>query len=759
MELAIFLGYICFKLRLILIKLPIFNPSALMTTLRFSAVQIAQNRQKIEVIRPSDKVSDYFGVNVFGKEAMRTHLSADMFKKASEAIENGAIISPEVADAVASAMRTWAMSKGATHYTHWFQPLTGAPAEKHDAFFDIESNGEVIEKFSGKSLVRQEPDASSFPSGGLRATFEARGYTAWDPSSPAFLMVIEDSITLCIPTVFVSYTGESLDYKTPLLKSLAAIDKAATAVCELFDRDVTRVSATLGPEQEYFLIDKALYLARPDLVMAGRTVFGHAPAKGQQLEDHYFGSIPSRVRNFMIDFETEAVKLGIPIRTRHNEVAPSQFECAPTFEEANLAVDHNSLLMDVMEKVAERHNFKVLFHEKPFAGLNGTGKHNNWSLVTNTGKNLLGPSSKAKENLQFLTFFVNTIKAVHQHAPLLRAAIASAGNDYRLGANEAPPAIISVFIGQELSAVLKELEENANVKVEKGDNLYMKLGIDKIPPILLDNTDRNRTSPFAFTGNKFEFRAVGGSANCASPMTVLNLIVAEQLTLFKQDVEAEMTKVDKREVAIVNVLRRYIKESKSIIFEGDNYSDEWVAEAEKRGLPNIKSTPISLKALISTEAIDLFERHHIMTHAEAEARYEVLLESYIKKVQIESRVMGDLASNHIIPVAIAYQNKLIENLKGLKELGIETDSTATVKEAIIQISKHISAIQKGVHEMTEARKAANNLGSTAEMALAYEQKVKDAFFEEIRYHVDKLELLVDDQDWPLAKYREILMIR
>ncbi|TAF65146.1 MAG: glutamine synthetase type III [Cytophagales bacterium] len=730
-----------------------------MSTLRFKALEQAQSRTPLNVTLPSVRVSDFYGVNVFSSEAMRSLLSPSMFKKVEQAIHQGATIEPEVADAVASAMKNWAILQGATHYTHWFQPLTGTTAEKHDAFFDVEHTGEVIEKFKGSALIRQEPDASSFPSGGLRATFEARGYTAWDPSSPAFIMEIEGSKTLCIPTVFVSYTGEALDYKTPLLKSLEALDKAAVPVCELFDKDVKKVFATLGPEQEYFLVDRALFYARPDLLMTGRTVFGHAPAKGQQLEDHYFGSIPARIRAFMVDFEIEANKLGIPVRTRHNEVAPAQFECAPTFEEINLAVDHNILLMDVMEKVAEKHNLKVLFHEKPFAGLNGTGKHNNWSMGTDTGKNLLSPSSKPRENLQFLTFFVNVVKAVHDNAALLRASIASASNDYRLGANEAPPAIISVFIGSEMTSVLKELEENANVKIEKGDNLYMKLGINKIPPILLDNTDRNRTSPFAFTGNKFEFRAVGGSANCSSAMTVLNLIVADQLLKFKQDVDEQLKNTDKKEVAIVNVLRNYIKQSKNILFEGDNYSEEWEKEAEKRGLPNFKSTPKALDAYVNKTTLALYENHNIMSPAEAHARHEVYLENYIRKVQIESRVMGDLALNHIVPTAVVYQNKLITNLKGLKDLGIETESTKTITELIKEISHHISEIQKSVNEMVEARKAANNITDSREKAITYQEKVKEAYFERIRYSVDKLELMVDDNDWPLVKYRELLFVR
>jgi glutamine synthetase len=731
-----------------------------MAILRFNAIETAQNRANVQVNMPASKVSDYFGINVFNDDAMRQYLSVENYKKLHQAIEHGQKIDNELADAVAGAMKNWAMSKGVTHYTHWFQPLTGTTAEKHDAFYDIDSKGIALEKFKGSALAQQEPDASSFPSGGIRATFEARGYTAWDPTSPAFIMEIEGSKTLCIPTIFVSYTGEALDYKTPLLKALLAVDKAATAICsEYFDKDVNKVVATLGPEQEYFLVDKALFYSRPDLVMAGRTVFGHAPAKGQQLEDHYFGSIPSRVRAFMVDFEIEAQKLGIPIRTRHNEVAPAQFECAPTFEEVNLAVDHNTLLMDVMEKVAERHNFKVLFHEKPFAGINGSGKHNNWALGTNTGKNLLAPTSKPKENLQFLTFFVNTIKAVHDYADLLRASIASAGNDFRLGANEAPPAIISIFVGAEMKKVLEELEHNATVKIEKGDNLYMKLGINKVPQIILDTTDRNRTSPFAFTGNKFEFRAVGGSANCAAPMVVLNAIMAYQLQQFKKDVEKESEKTDKKEVAIINVLRNYIKVSKNVLFEGDNYSDEWAKEAERRGLPNIKSTPQALDAYISQKSLALFKELGIMSHREVEARYEINLENYIKKVQIESRVMGDLALNHVIPAAVAYQNQLIKNIEGLMDIDMgDIEGTDTIKDAIRDISKYIGSIQSNVKKMIDARKEANLIENSKERALAYENNVK-SLFEPIRYAVDKLELIVDDNLWPLAKYRELLMVR
>lgn len=724
-----------------------------MAYLRFRALDAVNSREPVKLNLPDQKVSDYYGSNVYGNEAMKQTLAPSVYKKVVAAMEKGEKIDPATADAVAGAIKSWAMQKGVTHYTHWFQPLTGSTAEKHDAFFEPEG-GRAIEKFKGSALVQQEPDASSFPNGGIRNTFEARGYTAWDPSSSAFIW----GSTLCIPTIFVSYTGEALDYKTPLLKALAAVDKAATAVCQYFDRDVTKVTATLGPEQEYFLIDEALFNARPDLVMSGRTVFGHSPARGQQLEDHYFGSIPPRVHDFMKDFEYETYKLGMPVRTRHNEVAPSQFEVAPTFEECNLSCDHNQLLMDVMQKVAARHKLKVLFHEKPFAGINGNGKHNNWSLGTNTGKNLLGPSSKPKENLVFLTFFVNVIKAVHDYADLLRSSIASASNDHRLGANEAPPAIMSVFLGSQLTEVLNELEKNGNVKVDKGDNVYMKLGISKIPEILLDNTDRNRTSPFAFTGNKFEFRAVGSSANSAAPMTILNTIVAETLTKFKEEVDKQIKKGTKKEVAIINVLREYIKASKKIRFEGNGYSDEWVKEAEKRGLKNVKATPEALDFFIEPKSLEIFVKHGIMSEREAHARHEIMLESYLKKVQIESRVMTDLALNHVVPTAIAYQNKLVDNVKGLKEIGLKPDVYKTTIEAIEEMSKHISSIQKNVDEMVEARKKANALEDTREKAILYNKEVLK-FFESIRYAADKLELIVDDEDWPLVKYREMLFLR
>ncbi|WP_421830880.1 glutamine synthetase III [Larkinella sp.] len=729
-----------------------------MSNFRFKALEIAQSRQALSVPPPAERVTEYYGAYTFNNEVMRSLLSPEAYLKITQAIDTGGKIDRDIADEVANAMKAWATAKGATHYTHWFQPLTGATAEKHDAFFDVTMDGKAIEKFKGGALVQQEPDASSFPSGGLRNTFEARGYTGWDPSSPAFLMDNgAGGKTLCIPSVFISYTGEALDYKTPLLKALLEVDKAATAVCQYFDRNVTKVTPTLGVEQEYFVVDKALFYARPDLVMAGRSVFGHSPARGQQLEDHYFGTIPPRVNAYMVDFEFEAMKLGMPVRTRHNEVAPGQFEVAPTFEEVNLAIDHNALLMDLMEKVAEKHNFKVLFHEKPFAGINGSGKHNNWSLGTNTGVNLLAPSSKPKESLRFLTFLVNVVKAVHDHADLLRASIASAGNEYRLGANEAPPAIVSIFLGESLTKALEDLETKSEVIVNKGDNVYYKLGINRIPSLLRDNTDRNRTSPFAFTGNKFEFRAVGGGANSASTMTVLNTIVAAQLVTFKQELDARLANGEKKELAIVEILKEYYKSSKRILFEGNGYSDEWVEEAAKRGLSNIKSTPEALGVYLKPESLELFERVGVLSHAEVESRYEIELEKYIKKVQIESRVVGDLAMNHVVSTALKYLNKLAETAKALVDLGM-TDEAEPIKALIKEISTRVIAIKKNVEEMTETRKKANNLTDTAEMAKIYATEVKD-FFDVIRYEVDKLELIIDDEDWPLVKYRELLFVK
>jgi glutamine synthetase len=720
-----------------------------MAQLRFEALKKLSERSRVHVDLPSPNVSKFFGENVFGNEQMRATLAPAVYKKVSQAIKNHEKIDETIADAVAAAAKSWAMAKGASHFTHWFQPMTGGTAEKHDSFFDALAG---IEKFKGSELVQQEPDASSFPSGGIRTTFEARGYTAWDPTSPMFLY----GKTLCIPTIFVSYTGETLDTKAPLLKALKAVDQAATKVCQLFDKDIQHVVASLGPEQEYFVVDKALFNARPDLVMAGRTVFGHAPARGQQMEDHYFGSIPPRVYDFMKDFEIEAWKLGIPVRTRHNEVAPSQFEVAPLFEEVNVSNDHNQLMMDVMSRVADRHNLNVIFHEKPFAGLNGSGKHNNWSLITDTGVNLYAPTSSARDNLMFLTFFVTTIKAVHEHADLLRAAIATPGNDFRLGANEAPPAIMSVFIGSQMTAVLDELEKKGNVKIEKGDNMYMKLGIDQIPEIILDATDRNRTSPFAFTGNKFEFRAVGGSDNCAVSMTVLNTIVADQLEKFHDAVSKEVEKGEEKRLAIVNVLRKYIKESKDVRFEGDGYSEEWVKEAAKRKLGNVKNMVRALDAYLTKKAKELFERHEVMSEKEVEARVEIKLEAYIKRVQIEARVMGDLAMNHIVPTAIAYQNKLIINANGLKGLGVDNKA---VVQTIKEISGHIEVIKTNVRAMIEERKRLNKISDTHKRAIGYCDDIKEKYFEVIRDSVDKLELLVDNEDWPLVKYRELLFLR
>lgn len=728
-----------------------------MATLRFQALKETFNRKPIPVQEP-ERRSAIFGANVFNEAAMRQYLTKDSFKSVMDAIENGSKIDRSVADHISTGMKEWAISKGATHYTHWFQPLTGATAEKHDAFFETIEDGTAIEKFGGGQLVQQEPDASSFPNGGIRNTFEARGYTAWDPTSPAFIF----GTTLCIPTVFVSYTGEALDNKTPLLRSLQAVDQAATAVAKYFDKNVTKVVATLGWEQEYFLIDKSLAASRPDISLSGRTLLGHSSAKGQQLDDHYFGSIPSRVLNFMRDLETECMYLGIPVKTRHNEVAPNQFELAPIFEEANLAVDHNSLIMDVMDKVADRHNFKILFHEKPFAGINGSGKHNNWSLATNTGTNLLSPGSTPMKNLQFLTFFVNTIKAVNEYEELLRASIASASNDHRLGANEAPPAIISVFIGSQLTQVLDELEKVTRGKLSPEEKTDLKLNVvGKIPEILLDNTDRNRTSPFAFTGNKFEFRAVGSSANCANPMTVLNAIVAKQLQLFKAEVDALIeAKQMKKDDAIFNVLREYIKQSKRIRFEGDGYGEAWEKEAKKRGLSNHKTTPEALKARVAKKTIALFEELAIMSKVEIEARHEIEVEEYAKRIQIEGRVLGDIARNHVIPTAIKYQNILIENVQGLKDIyGKDFKTHAGEQMQLIEaISTHIAQINKNVSLMIEERKKANALNDMEKCAVAYCNKVKP-YFELIRYHADKLELLVDDELWPLTKYRELLFTR
>jgi glutamine synthetase len=736
----------------------LFKIIQIMATLRFQALNEASSRKPVQFAEMNRK-SLLFGSNVFNEKAMKQYLTSDALKAVQSAVLNGTKIDRKLADYIAMGMKEWALSKGVTHYTHWFQPLTGSTAEKHDAFFETSYDGsDPLEKFGGGQLVQQEPDASSFPNGGIRNTFEARGYTAWDPTSPAFIY----GTTLCIPTVFISYTGEALDNKIPLLRALSAIDEAATDICKFFDKNVKKVTATLGWEQEYFLVDSALANSRPDLMMTGRTLLGHTSAKGQQLDDHYFGSIPSRALTYMRDLEQECMLLGIPVKTRHNEVAPNQFELAPIFEETNLAVDHNCLLMDVMEKVAERHDFKVLLHEKPFKGVNGSGKHNNWSLATDTGVNLLSPSKTPMSNLQFLAFFINTIKAVNDYETLLRAAIATASNDHRLGANEAPPAIISVFIGEQLTKVLAELEVVTDGKLSPEEKTDLKLNVvGKIPEVILDNTDRNRTSPFAFTGNKFEFRAVGSSANCSNAMTTLNTIVAKQLKDFKAEVDALIdNKAMKKDDAIFNVLREYIKVSKNILFEGDGYSEAWEKEAAKRGLSNFKTTPEALKARVSKQAMDLFSEMGILNHVEMEARYEIELEEYTKKIQIEGRVLGDLSINHVIPTAIRYQNTLIENVKGLKDIfGDEFKTLAKEQISIIrEISGHIEGINSKVEAMTNERKIANNLSNAQIMAEAYCNKVKP-YFEEIRNHCDKLELLIDDEIWTLTKYRELLFAK
>ena len=725
-----------------------------MSTLRFHALKQSLDRLPIP-ITGEVKQSDIFGANVFGFKTMRQFLTKEAFNSLMRAIDKGDKINRSIADQIASSMKDWAMAKGVTHYTHWFQPLTGATAEKHDAFFETVGNGEALERFEGNQLVQQEPDASSFPNGGIRNTFEARGYTAWDPTSPAFIY----GTTLCIPTVFVAYTGEALDYKTPLLRALNAVDQAATDVSRYFDKTVKKVTASLGWEQEYFLIDKALVASRPDIEMSGRTLLGHSSAKDQQLDDHYFGTIPARALNFMRELETESMLLGIPVKTRHNEVAPNQFELAPIYEEANLAVDHNSLVMDVMQKVADRHNFKVLFHEKPFAGVNGSGKHNNWSLSTDNGINLLAPGKTPMSNLQFLTFFINTIKAVHDNEELLRACIASATNDHRLGANEAPPAIMSVFIGAQLTKVLHELEGVTKGKLSPEEKTDLKLNVvGKIPEILLDNTDRNRTSPFAFTGNKFEFRAVGSTANCANPMTVLNSIVARQLIDFKSEVDSLISKKYlKKDEAIFNVLREYIKTSRNILFEGNGYGGDWEKEAVKRGLSNNKNTPDALKVKIDPKTIALYESLNVMNKVEIEARYDIEIEEYVHIIQIEGRSLGDIARNHVIPTAVKYQNILIDNVKGLKDIyGKDFKQYASEQLLLIaEISKRIEAINSGVTKMTNERKKANSVDDTTKKAKIYCSKVKP-LFDDIRYHCDKLELLIDDELWPLAKYRELL---
>ena len=704
------------------------------------------------------KYSSLFASHVFTDAVLEQYVNKETYNQVAQAVNKGSKINRRYADQIAASLKAWAMSKGATHYTHWFQPLTGGTAEKHDAFFDLQSSGKPMENFEGTQLVQQEPDASSFPSGGIRNTFEARGYTAWDPTSPAFIL----DKTLCIPTIFVSYTGEALDYKTPLLKSIQSLDNAATEICKYFDKNVTKVNATLGWEQEYFLVDKSLAASRPDLIITGRTLFGHQPSKGQQLDDHYFGSIPPRVLSYMKELEHSAIQLGIPLKTRHNEVAPGQFELAPVYEEANLSVDHNSLVMDLMRKIANKHDFIVLFHEKPFEGINGSGKHNNWSLSTNTGVNLLSPGKTPMSNLQFLTFFINTIAAVLTHESLMRASIASASNDFRLGSGEAPPAILSVFIGKQLTAVMDNLENVSKGKLSPEEKTDLKLNvIGKIPEILLDNTDRNRTSPFAFTGNKFEFRAVGSKSNCAKSITVLNAAVAQQLEKFGKEVEDLIEKKEmKKDDAIFNALRDNLKGIKNILFEGDGYSDIWIEEAKKRGLSHNQNTPDALTAYISKKSISLFEQTMVFSEREVMARYTVDLKEYIMRVQIESRTLGDIARNHIIPTAIKFQNVLIKNVKGLKEIyGNDFQKYAEVQLKIIErISGHINEINKGIVQMVETRKSLNKIEEEYEKAHAYCEKVLP-FLKDIRYHCDKLELVTDDDLWPLAKYRELLFCR
>ena len=728
---------------------------------RFYAIEEA-NRRKIPTIGfISHKVSDYYAQNVFTDDKLKNYVSNKVYKQLKECVSNNQKIDRDTAEHIAQGMKNWAIENGAKSYTHWFQPLTGLTAEKHDSFFEPTENGKAIESFGANNLVQQEPDASSFPNGGLRQTFEARGYTAWDPTSPAFLMESNFGKTLCIPTIFISYTGETLDFKAPLLKSIEAMEKAVLPVVNYFDKAATKITATLGWEQEYFLIDEAFYHARPDLMYTGRTLLGAIPAKGQQLEDYYFGAIPARALNFMIDLERECHLLGIPIRTRHNEVAPCQFECAPMFEECNVAVDHNQLLMDVMEKIGQKHKLKVLLHEKPFKGVNGSGKHNNWSLSTNTGKNLLSPGKTPKTNLLFLTTFVNVIAAVAKYSDVLRAAIASAGNDHRLGANEAPPAIISVFIGKALTHVLNELAEK--VGDSKSNQLLtedLKLHIhNQIPDILLDNTDRNRTSPFAFTGNKFEIRATGSSANCSSTMVVMNTIVADQFTRFRNEVENLISKEgEKKEGAIMRVLKNYILESQNILFEGDNYSEEWAAEAAKRGLNNVRTTPYALDFWMVKENVDVFARHGVLSEREMEARHDIFNHNYLLKVQIEGRLIGELCVNNIIPVAIQYQNNILDNIIKLKEAGFDKNMYKAQSELVENLSGHLAQVKSLVDSMIEARKICNKIEDNAAKAKAYCDKVVP-YFDEIRYHADKLEQLVDNKLWPLAKYREILSLK
>ena len=721
--------------------------------LRFKMVEAALNHRAVDVKAPSARPSDYFGEKVFGRNVMRKYLDKPTYEALLSTMDNGTPLSLELADSVAAGMRQWALDNGADHYTHWFQPLTGGTAEKHDSFSDPDGKGLVIESFSGKVLAQQEPDASSFPNGGIRNTFEARGYSAWDPTSPAFIV----DTTLCIPTVFIAYTGEALDYKVPLLRSMSAVDEAATAVCHYFDKNVSHVKTFLGWEQEFFLVDESLWAVRPDLVLTGRTLMGHESAKNQQLEDHYFGAIPSRVINFMRDLEYESLKLGIPLKTRHNEVAPNQFELAPVYEEANLANDHNQLLMTIMDKIARRHHFRVLLHEKPFKGINGSGKHNNWSLGTDTGVNLFSPGKTPSENLQFITFLVNVIAAVYKHNGLLKAAIMSATNSHRLGANEAPPAIISAFLGAQISTILDKLERSASDDAIRFDakNVLKMSGVTQIPSILLDNTDRNRTSPFAFTGNRFEFRAVGASDNCAEAIITLCAATAEQLTEFKSNVDARIEKGVKKDRAIYEELKRLIKSCKAVHFDGNGYSDEWKQEAAKRGLDCETSAPKIFDRYLDAASLKMFDKTGVFNRVELEARTEVKWETYTKKLQIEARVVGDITMNHIIPVASKYESVLLDKAYKMKELGIKFDSDL---ELIRDIQLHTSALQKLVADMVEARRVANRLDDQREKAIKYHDTVA-VYFDEIRDHIDKMEEVIDDQIWPLPKYRELQFIR
>ena len=729
-----------------------------MAQFRLKALEEVLNREPAPFVREENLVSDYYGMLVFDQPKMKKYLSKEAYNAVMDAIDNGTTIDRKMADQIAQGMKSWALENGATHYTHWFHPLTDSTAEKHDAFIEHSEKGGVMEAFSGKLLAQQEPDASSFPSGGIRQTFEARGYTAWDPTSPAFI----SETTLTIPTVFISYTGEALDYKTPLLRALHVVDKAATAVCQYFDKNVSSVKANLGWEQEYFLVDEALFMARPDLVLTGRTLMGHASSKDQQLDDHYFSSIPTRVNRFMQDVENEAFKLGIPVKTRHNEVAPNQFELAPIYEEANLANDHNQLVMDIMQKIARRHKFRILYHEKPFAGINGSGKHNNWSLSTNTGVNLYSPGKNPKSNLLFLTFVINTLKAVYDNQDLLRASIYHAGNQHRLGANEAPPSIISAFLGTEVSKMLDLMEESVvDRKMTPDEKTALKLNIGRIPEIILDSTDRNRTSPFAFTGNRFEFRAVGSSANCASALIALNAVVANQLIKFKAEVDDLIEGGTKKDEAIFQVLKDLIIASKPIRFNGDGYSSEWVEEAARRGLTNVNCVPEALSVYERPEVKGIFENLGILNSSELHGRVEVEYEKFIMKIQIEARVLGDLAINHIVPTAVQYQTTLLVNVKNIKEVFSDEEFEELAgarKELIKEIGGHISAIKAKRKEMIEARKRANVIEDIIEKAKAYDETVRP-FLQDIRYHIDKLELIVDNELWPLPKYRELLFVR